>query len=150
MIVEHLSRADRLAALHPRFAQAFAFLRRADLATIPDGRHVIDGDHLFAIIARGPARGRDKSPLEFHQRYIDIQYVVSGSDTIGWQPVEACRNLSTPYESDREVGFYADAPDTWLSVPAGFFAILYPEDPHAPLAGTEAAHKVVIKVELAR
>lgn len=146
MIVDYLQNANRYSSLHAGFASGFAFLRRADLAELPDGRHEIDGERLFAMASRDQGRGREKSLLEAHRRYIDIQFVISGQDCIGWMPTADCERVASPYDLEKDVEFFFDRPATWLSVPSGAFAIFYPEDAHAPLATSGPIHKAVIKV----
>lgn len=146
MILDRLVNADRYLNLHPGLAGGFNFLRRDDLRKLADGRHDLDGDRLFALVARDQGRGREKSLLESHRRYFDIQFVVEGADCIGWMPTADCQRISSPYDADRDIGFYFDRPETWLAVPAGAFAIFHPEDAHAPLATTGPVHKVVVKV----
>ena len=41
----------RYEGLHPHFAEAFAFLRRADLAQLPCGRYEIAGPDCWATIS---------------------------------------------------------------------------------------------------
>jgi biofilm protein TabA len=146
MIVDDLARAARYQGLHALFAQAFEFLRRPDLGALDDGKHAILGDRLLVIVARGQGRGREQSPLEFHRQYIDIQYVVEGTDCIGWLPTPSCQRVKNPYDADKDVGFFYDRPATWLTVSTGQFAVFFPDDAHAPLAGQGAVHKAVVKV----
>lgn len=146
MIVDRLDACDVYAPLHPLIAPALAFLRRPDLADLPDGRCEIDGQRLYAIIARTSNRGREKSPLEAHRRYVDLQYVVSGADLIGWRPAEGCLGDGREYDAERDIEFFADQPDAWYAVGPGQLAILLPSDAHAPLAGAGPVHKVVVKL----
>lgn len=146
MILDSLEAADRYAALHPRFKEALDYLRRPGLAEMDEGRHAIDEDRLWVIIERVEGRGREAARLEFHRRHIDIQYVISGEEQIGWMPTGDCHQLRQPYDMQRDVGFFDDRPGTWLAMPAGMLAIFYPQDAHAPLAGNGPAHKAVIKV----
>ncbi|HLA84394.1 MAG TPA: YhcH/YjgK/YiaL family protein [Thermoguttaceae bacterium] len=146
MLIDHLQNADRYSVLHPGFADGFAFLRRKDLAKLPDGRHDIDGDRLFAVVSRVSGRGREQSPLEVHRRYIDIQFVVDGEDCIGWLPTSDCRQVSSPFDGEKDLGVFYDPPAKWLTVEPGTFALFYPEDAHAPLAASGHMHKVVVKV----
>lgn len=148
MIVDRLEHADRYTAVHPGLAAGFTFLRRKDLRQLTNGRHEVDGERLFALVARDQGRGREKSLLESHHRYFDIQYVVEGMDSIGWMSTADCNRVSSPYDAERDVGFFFDRPETWLAIPAGSFAIFFPEDAHAPLATTGPIHKVVMKVQL--
>lgn len=146
MITDKLQRIERYLSVHPGFRAASEFLRRPDLKQLPAGRHEVDGTRLYAMVALDQGRGREKSLLEFHRKYIDIQYLAVGVDVIGWRPTELCDRIATPYDAEKDYGLYYDRPETWLEVPAGYFAILFPEDAHAPLATTGNVHKVVVKV----
>ncbi len=146
MIIDHLQRFEHYLCLHPGFRAGIDFLRRPDLKQLPPGRHELDGRRLFAMVALDQGRGREKSLLEFHRKYIDIQYVLGDVDLIGWRPTELCDRLATPYDTEKDIGFFYDRPETWLEVAAGYFAILFPEDAHAPLATMGNIHKVVVKV----
>ena len=146
MIVDQIANAKRYYALHPKFAAGFGFLLQRDIAEMPQGRHIIEGDNVFAIVSRDEGRGKEHSPLEAHHRYIDIQFVVDGDERIGWLPTSHCQRISTPRDEDNDIAFYFDRPQTWVAVSNGGFAILYPDDAHAPLAGIGMVHKVVVKV----
>ena len=146
MILSRLESAERLERLHPGFAAGFTFLRRADLGQLPPGRHEIDGVRVYAVVIRGQGRGKDRVKLEVHHRYIDIQYSVMNPDLIGWKPTGDCRNPEQPFNEEKDVQFFLDAPDSWITAPAGCFGIFFPEDAHAPQAAEGAIHKVVVKV----
>lgn len=146
MILDDLSQAARYTALHPGFALGFKFLARTDLATLEGGRHEIDGDRVFALINRDPGRGHSGARLEAHRKYIDIQFLVVGSEEIGWRPTGECTSLTDPYIDERDIMFFGDAPWGWIPLPVGKFMIFYPADAHAPLASTGDNVKAVIKV----
>lgn len=146
MILSTLTDADRYLDLHPLFARAFEFLRSSDLLTLAPGRHVIDGENLFAIIEHCAGRTRAEAKLECHRRYIDIQLVLEGVDEMGWRPVAECVDPSTEYSEVRDIRFFNDAPSSWVSTPAGSFCIFFPEDAHAPLVGAGVIRKVVMKI----
>jgi len=146
MILDTLQEADRYAALHPGFAAAFEFLRNAPLAELEVGRNEIDGSRLFVMMGHDLGRGHDKAKLEAHRQYIDIQYVISGHEEMGWMPLAACRSVDVPYTAEREVMLFADRPETWFAVKPGSFTIFYPQDAHAPLAGSGETRKAVMKV----
>jgi biofilm protein TabA len=148
MILHTLTNASRYAAAHAGFAEAFAFLRRPDVAAMPPGRHEVDGAQLYASIGRDDGRGRDRARLETHRKYIDIQYVVAGDEVIGWSDLASCRAAGLGYDETRDIEFHDGSPRIWFPVPPGSFAIFFPEDAPAPLAGTGPVHKVVMKVAL--
>ena len=69
-----LSDTSAFEARDPRFAKAFEFLRRPDLADLPDGRHEIDGDEIFAMISSPALKPFGTGKVESHRKYIDIHY----------------------------------------------------------------------------
>jgi biofilm protein TabA len=146
MIFDVLANTDRYAGLHPLFARAFAFLRETDFAAMAPGRYPLEGDILFAIVEEAEGRTRDAAQLECHRKYIDIQFVLSGLDEMGWKPLVECREPAVEYSDKRDIAFFRDAPAAWLAVPPGAYCVFFPEDAHAPLVGAGPIRKVVIKV----
>jgi len=147
MILDRLDNAEQYARLNDAFAAAFRFLRRVDLARLPPGRHGIDGDRVYAVVANDKARRREEAKLEAHRKYIDIQFVISGNEEMGWKPLKSCGAVSVAYNPEKDIEFLAGSPDTWITVAPGSFVIFFPEDAHAPLVGAGTIHKVVVKVK---
>ena len=148
MILDALDQADRYASLHPGFAAGIAFLRRADLAEIPSGRHEIDGERVFTLIDHSTGRGKGAAKLEVHRRHIDIQVSLDGRELMGWRALADCRSIEAAYDDSRDVGFFSDAPEIWMPLAKGQFMVFFPQDAHAPLAGEGLLHKVVIKLAI--
>jgi biofilm protein TabA len=146
IIINKLEHAERYFKMHPAFNKAFAFLRRNDLAELPAERYDIDGDRLFCMISKGPGRSRAEAKLEAHRKYIDIQYVIAGTDEMGWKPTADCKVIDTDYDADKDIMFFKDEPYSWTKVPAGSFVIFFPQDAHAPLVSKGQIHKAVLKV----
>lgn len=146
MIFDHLSEAERYTSLHPLFRRAFHFLRDNDLAALAPGRHEIDGDRLYASVDDKPGRGRDGARLESHRRYIDIQFLVSGREEIGWKRTAQCAVVTEPFKPDNDIAFYGDAPVAWIALPKDHFTIFWPEDAHAPLGGEGPLRKIIVKI----
>ncbi len=149
MIYDIIENSERYATLHDGFAKAFAFLKRPDLRELPVDRYAIDGDRVFAMVAKDQGRDMDAAQLEVHKKYIDIQMVLEGIDGMGWRPKALCRQPAGLYDPDGDIGFYADYPAAWLPVGSGMFAVFFPEDAHLPLISAGLIHKVVVKVAVA-
>ena len=115
---------------------------------LPAGRHEIDGDAIYLSIDHVDGRGRDGARLESHREHIDIQLTISGDEQIGWRPLAACANPDGAFDATRDLGFYRDRPDTWLAVPPGTFTIFFPDDAHAPLAGSGPLRKAIVKIRV--
>lgn len=145
MILDRISEAGRYTAAHRWFGEAFRFLGRSDLATIPAGRVDIDGPRVYALIMDVEGKGRDSARLETHRKYVDIQYVVSGLDVMGWRCASGGM-AGEGYDEAKDIEFHRTAPAEWFDVPAGYFAVFFPADAHAPLAGKGPVRKVVVKV----
>jgi YhcH/YjgK/YiaL family protein len=145
MIIDILDNADLYAGLNPRFPAAFAFLRRADLAELPEGRHDLE-DGLYAMIAKGPGRKVEDALIETHDHYIDLAYLVSGVDRIGWKPRRDLGPTMEAPDPRSDVAFYADAPTHWSEVGPGMIAAYFPEDAHMPMIGDNEMHKIVVKI----
>lgn len=148
MILDHLDNWRHYTALHPGFEEAFAFLERRDLVDLSAGRHPIEGERLYALVIKEDGRSRDSARLETHKRYIDIQFTVAGADYIGWKPAAQCAGEDQGYNAEKDIAFFTDKPEAWVTTLPSTFAIFFPEDAHAPLGGTGAIHKVVVKVAL--
>ena len=145
---DQLSNATDYYQIHPDIEQAFSFLQSAELETLDPGFHNIDGDHLFCLIMKGEGLAKDEAKLEAHRKTIDIHYVISGVDQIGWKTAAECSQISEPYDEERDIVYYGDEPTAWISVPSGSFAIFYPEQAHAGMIGNSFIHKAVIKIAL--
>lgn len=147
MILDDLANSAHYENLHPLFPQAFAHLRRlAGESELPEGRIELDGERIYAMVGNGTGKPRDNARTETHRRYIDIQYVVCGTDLIGWMPVSGCRQPEG-YNETKDVEFYLDRPVAWFGLESGQFAIFLPHDAHAPMANEgRPVLKIVVKV----
>lgn len=146
MIFDQLGLASRYDGVHSGLATGFRFLQSTDLRALQDGRHELDGDRLFVIVANATGKGPSDARLEAHDRYIDIQLAISGTDAIGIKPRGDCREIDAPMDAERDIMFFRDQPDFWMQLTPGTFAVFFPDDAHAPLAGTGQVHKAVVKV----
>ena len=150
MITDRLSNADHYRNIHPRLAAGLDWLRATDLASLPLGKTVIDGEHLFALIQEYTPKPPDLGKLEAHRRYWDVQYVARGEERMGWVNLGEV-TVSEPYNSEREVGFFTGKCN-FFRVPSGSFAVFGPQDVHMPGVAPEekaadVVRKIVVKVE---
>ena len=146
MILDRIEQADLYANLHRHLTKAFAFLRQDGLDKLADGRHDIDGEDIYAMVVKGSGKPGNEAKLEIHRKYIDVQYVVSGCDNMGWKNYKLCENSEGGYDAEIDAELFGDASSAWITVCPGDFAIFFPEDAHAPGVGEGDFHKVVVKV----
>jgi YhcH/YjgK/YiaL family protein len=150
MILDTLENASCYEGVHPSFRNAFEWLRSCSIST-PDGRFEIDGDSLFAIVQRYDSAAAFEKKWESHRIHGDIQYLLSGSEKIGYAER---RNLTirTPYEAMKDAEFYEPpASSSFIRLSQGSFAVFLPHDAHQPGIMSERPEpiiKVVIKFRL--
>ncbi len=150
MIVTDLKHIDRQISMTPALKKAMDFLLRQDLQNLADGKVEIDGDRVFAIVQRYATMMTAAPKFEYHRKYTDVQYIVSGEEVIGWAPVEMMA-ITEAYDADKDIGFGTVIKGKWtpLLLQTGQLAVLYPEDGHAPKLAAHApltVMKIVVKV----
>ena len=148
MIFDHLHNARLYENLHLGLKTGVALLADSAIMSLQDGRHLIDGERLIAMPQRYDTRLASAGKWESHRRYIDIQYIVQGEELMGWANTSQLR-VSEPYDPARDVAFH-EGTGSVVRVPAGYFAIFYPEDAHMPCLAVDdrpaLVRKVVLKV----
>ena len=150
MIVDTLQNASKYFSVHPLFQKAFEYIVKTDLNAIEPGKYEIDGDNLKAAFSnkKGMTAEESVSKFECHNKHIDIQVVIDGLETFGWKPREKCKVFNGDYNEAKDTQLYTDVPDMYFELTNGQFAILFPEDVHAPMIGTAEIKKLVIKVKI--
>ena len=149
MIIDTLKNAHKYYTLNPLFQKAIDYINQTDLEN-GEGTTVVESDKLTAIYSykEGKTIADALAKFECHNKNIDIQLCISGFETIGWKPRERCTQPNGEYNSEKDVQFYNDKPDTFFQLQSGQFAIFYPEDVHAPMIGQGLIKKLVIKVKI--
>jgi YhcH/YjgK/YiaL family protein len=149
MILDSLKNKAQYAALHPRFQAVFDFIDNNDVASLPCGRHDIDGDNIFVMVQELDLREVSAARLELHRKYIDIQLLLSGPNEIfGWSEKKDCLTVETEFDEQKDIQLFTDIPQCFYSVGEGQFSILFPEDGHAPMLGEGHVKKCIFKVAL--
>lgn len=150
MIIDSLENAARYTSLGMNFAEAFGYLKNTDFSAMQPGRYVIDGDNVFAMISEYSTRIIGDEKLEAHRTYIDIQYMVSGTELMGYT-LHTTQYPSFPYQAEQDYMLYDEKPSCFVPVHAGMFTIFFPTDLHMPcimLSEAATVKKVVMKVHV--
>lgn len=131
-----------------RFLRAFAFLRRGDLADLPEGWIEL-GDGVRASVQQYTTSPAEALSFETHERYYDIQYVVKGLEKVGFCSREGLAEKA-PYDAENDITFYEEPPLSGAALlREGDFVLLAPEDAHKPRCAADepmAVKKIVVKV----
>jgi YhcH/YjgK/YiaL family protein len=128
------------------------YLASADLKKLAVGRHEIQKDEMFLLLDEYTTVVKTGKPPEAHDRYIDIQYLVSGQETIGWAPRRSDLPIADDQLSANDIIFYKSVTDeSDVAFCVGMYAIFFPSDVHRPgcvYGTTGPVRKAVIKVAL--
>ena len=134
-----------------RWDKAFAFLKNSDLSTLELKKYDIDGDGLYAPVSEYLTKNENDARFEAHQKYIDIQYVISGVELMGIAPISMKKDVLVPYDVTKDVEFMTvNKGDNFKATPEKFF-IFFPSDAHRPGLKDEEnsqVRKVVVKVKV--
>lgn len=108
----------------------------------------LEGDALFALHQVYETRDHDQARFEAHQRYIDIQYVFEGRETVRLASIDDAMP-ETGYDKEKDFRLYHVDDYSSICLKKGMVCILYPADLHAPgldLQGKAIIKKSVLKV----
>src|SRR5690349_3536483 len=105
MIADTLAHSGRYASLSPHFAAAFDFLRKVP-ASQPNGRSDIRGDDCFALVQSYKTKPLAEAKFEAHQKYIDIQFIQAGCESLLWAPLASLTETIQPYDAQRDLVFF--------------------------------------------
>ncbi len=153
MIVANLEDLARQAPAWPELQRALEYIESVSTADVPDGRYEIDGERIYVLVQSYQTLPvTDSAKYEAHQKYVDVQYIVSGVELMGWAPLDKMQ-ASSPYQPEKDICLGTCPPSfaTLTRVEAGSAAIFFPEDAHAPkLACGEPGpvKKIVVKVAI--
>ena len=149
MIIDSLENAEKYTSIHPLFSEAFKYIKSIDLKNAEIGKtDLSDGLKIIVAEKEGMTKEESIAKFECHNQNIDIQLCISGKETMGWKSRQSCNSPKGEYNSEKDVLFYNDAPDTYFDLTDNQFAIFFPEDVHAPMIGKDVIKKLIIKVKI--
>lgn len=133
-----------------RWDKAFIYLKSNDLSKLEIKRYDIDGDNLYAPISEYLTKNEEDAKFEAHQKYIDIQYVISGEEQMSVAPMSMKKDVLTPYDPAKDIEFMTvNDSKSYKATPDRFF-IFFPSDIHRPsvkIGENAQVRKVVVKVK---
>ncbi|WP_418263710.1 YhcH/YjgK/YiaL family protein [Flavobacterium faecale] len=149
MIIDSLKNAAKYYSLHPNFKAAFDFIAQNDIESLPDGMTTLS-EGLRVIVNTGNGNNKEDALkfFECHDEHIDIQLCVRGLEIYAWKPREKCHQPNGEYNTEKDVRFWHDTPDTYFKLTNNQFAILYPEDCHASMMGEGEIKKLIFKLKI--
>lgn len=151
MIFDKLSNCEQYYSLNEKFKKAFEFLKNTDLVNLDEGSYEIDGKNIYANVQSVDLKPVEEKKWEVHRKYIDIQYVITQKEKMGYGILEDFKTIIEKYDDSRDVEFLDGEKFNFVDVNCGYFVIFYPNDVHAPMLRVDKAEKikkVIVKILL--
>lgn len=148
MVIGNINHSGRYEGLHPAFAKVFEYVKTHNLLHAELGKITLEGDDVFIINSEPECLTKEAQVLEYHQKYLDIHILLTGKETIGWKNLSDCKVEKQAFDVENDYGLYQDAPTTYVTLQPNEFAIVYPEDAHAPIIGEGKIRKLVVKIKV--
>ena len=147
MIVDSLNNRALYYGVSPRMQKAFEWIVSTDWTSLEAGTHELDGKAIFANVMDVDLKRQPDAKLEIHDRYIDIQVLISGEkETFGWSERKDLKLPLGPFDAQKDIQFFDDVPQTCYTLRPGQFTVLFPDDGHAPMIGEGRVRKIIVKV----
>ena len=134
-----------------RWDKAFTFLKDNDLKKLELKRYDLDGDNLYVTISEYTTKNLEETKYEVHKKYIDIQYIVTGSELIGIAPLTSQEATLQPYNATKDVEYLTVKKGVMVQATPAKFFIFFPEDAHMPSlkdGANSPVRKAVVKVRI--
>lgn len=152
MILDSINNLFNYRQLIQNLAIVAEYLERNPLETMPEGRYELQGTDAYILIVSYQTKYPDEVKWEAHRKYMDIQYVLDGSENMGWMP-ESQLDAKSDYSDEKDVIFYEnkDEASLFIEVKKGCFAIFLPSDAHKPSCLVEEPKRIkkaIIKVPI--
>ena len=115
------------------------------------GKHYINDDDYANVEVYEP-KEFENCAFESHEKYIDVQLLLSGKERIDFRGVEGL-HVDKPYDEQRDITFYENnLSDDFNTVILNSrnFAVFYPTEAHKPQIKLEngKVKKVVVKIKI--
>ncbi|MDO4759011.1 MAG: YhcH/YjgK/YiaL family protein [Rikenellaceae bacterium] len=147
MIFDSLKNCAEYYGISPRIKQAFELFAQVDWTQAEPGKQELDGKNIVANVQVRGLKTKEEAKLEVHDKYIDIQIHIAGADeAFGWADRSTLKQPKEAFNAEKDIQFFDDEPQTYVTLRPGQFTILMPEDAHAPLVGEGEIRKVILKV----
>lgn len=150
MIFSSLTAVPGPAAYPGAIQEVLGWIAGHDVAHMEAGTYEIQGQDLYVMIQDFSTRPVQDCSPERHNDYLDIQYVVSGVERMGYAPYTGAEAVLSDPEG-KDITFYQDLErENFVDVGPGAYCIFFSNDIHRPgcAAGLPGpVRKVVVKMK---
>ena len=150
MITGNIKDCEKYFSVHKDFKTAFELLKGLAADSEPQElkKDSVKGNLFECTTSDEEKPGKPKT-FEAHKKYIDIHYMVDGSENFGYANTDKLTPVCEYHEGDDYILLKGEA--SKITLHAGDFCVVFPEDAHIPDMDFENNAKVkrcVLKVRI--
>lgn len=152
MIKNSLKYTKNYYNLSDKIRLALEYLDQNDLKERENGRYDILGDDVYINVQDYTSKPEAQGKWEAHRKYIDIQFMIKGSERIGVGEIDNYQTSET-YDETKDLEFLKVSNDKYqfINMNENDFIILYPQDVHMPQIAMDTpfyVKKAVVKISI--
>lgn len=152
MIKNSLKYTKNYYNLSNKIKLALEYLKKNDLKAFDNGRYDILGDDVYVNVQDYTSKPETQGKWEAHKKYIDIQFMIKGTERIGVGEIDNYQTTEA-YDESKDLEFLAVANDNYqfINMNENDFIILYPQDVHMPQIAMNTpsyVKKAVVKISI--
>ena len=141
MIIDKIENLGQYFPINDSLNDIYEFVKKNDLKNIAAGSYNVSEKVSVGISEYTPGQGNNP---EAHREYWDLQYCITGRERIDVYPIDMCSG-STGYKPDIEFFSEQRCAPTQVALEEGVFAILMPQDAHAPCKALDSTGNIIRK-----
>ncbi len=124
------------------------YLAKTDIHSLEVGKYDV-GEGVRVVVNAFTPKTREAARWETHRKYIDLQYLIEGDESMGYLPIGEVE--AAEYDAEKDVSHpvpKAGASVSEIALTTGCFAFLEPRDAHRPSVKlhTDASKKLIFKI----
>ena len=151
MIIDTLENMKNYSSLLPCLGDCEKFIAKCRAEKLECGKYEICGKELFASVQSYTSKDPAVSKTEAHREYIDLQFILSGTEEMLMADVNTLELVEEKYSAGVDCAFYKGELTTRTVLSKDCFAILFPSDAHCPGVmhkAPEVIEKIVFKIKV--
>lgn len=135
---------------YPELYEVLCFLAKLKEGESVEANTVLAPDRISCNPVVFMSKPENECRYEAHQKYIDIHYIVKGTEGIATADVNTL-DVDIPFDGVKDIGFYTGKESGRYYLKKGDFMVCYPNDAHKVgmmLKEPQQIEKIVVKIKV--
>ncbi|MCQ6281540.1 YhcH/YjgK/YiaL family protein [Bacillus sp. EB600] len=150
MITDHISNYDLYKGINEKVDQAIAYIKSTNFENLVKNTYKVDREELFFNLLEYETKDAENRFWESHKKYIDLHYILEGTEFIGYEQFERM-NIKEEYNTADDYYLLEGSLHSKVRLQKGDFMICFPNDVHMTVIKVdepEKVRKIVFKVKI--